>query len=279
MRGGGRMHHRWVLALSVVLSSAACDALESRTSFATIPKAPSISTLTSTAWTPIESPDATRIGETSSAQPVTETTTPSPNSPATLTPPTPTASSSETASLIESRTPTPTRFSTATGTRTPTPTLFFSPTGTRTPTPAPAVSPTVRPNPPYLRVPDEGAWLDPSGSWLFIWWADPAPCYTSITIDGPGGRRLGDDHVESTTIDYRYVYDTPEDLPADAVGRWAWYIDVICPTGSIRGGTRTFYFYIETPTPFFTRTPAPTPTPFFTPTGTRSPTPPPTPGP
>jgi hypothetical protein len=120
------------------------------------------------------------------------------------------------------------------------------------PSPTLDVSPTVRPNAPYLREPPDGAVLSqplPSQEWLFVWWADPDPCYTAIAIDGPGGRHLGDGHVESATVDYRYAYETTQNLPADAAGRWIWYVDVFCPTGSNRSGTRTFYFYLATPTP------------------------------
>ncbi len=299
------MHRRWPWASLVLLSCAACVGLESRTAFATNASAPPKATLTATAATrPSASPIVTLILATSAGEPAEQSPTASLNGPATVTPmevrATPSSNTpqgkSPTASPTRSRTPTPTPLFVLTGTQTPTP----SAVSTRTPTPG---TPTVGPNLLYYRVPDEGAILDARYSWLFIWWADPDPCFSAITINGPGGRRLGDSEVTSTSVDHRYVYDTPQDLPPDAVGAWHWYVDVFCPTGSIdgSGSPRTFYFFIETPTPFlsrtpgptatpfltrtptptpfFTRTPAPTPTPFSPPTGTSPPMATPTPGP
>ncbi|HKY84706.1 MAG TPA: CARDB domain-containing protein [Anaerolineales bacterium] len=107
----------------------------------------------------------------------------------------------------------------------------------------PTITPTSLPGPPQLSQPADGAVLPQPVSpeaWTFAWTARTGPCYGAITIDGPGGRRLGSNFVDWATTGYRYEYTAAEGLPDDALSPWQWYVDVICPLGSNRSETRTF---------------------------------------
>jgi hypothetical protein len=107
----------------------------------------------------------------------------------------------------------------------------------------PTITPTSLPGPPQLSQPADGAVLAQPVSpeaWTFTWTARTGPCYSAITIDGPGGRRLGSNYVDWATTGYRYEYTAAEVLPDDALSPWHWYVDVICPLGSNRSETRTF---------------------------------------
>jgi hypothetical protein len=195
----------------------------------------------------------------------TPTTTPPPtNSPTTTLAPTntPTATPETSPTMTPTSTPTNTPTNTAAPTNTPTSTNTPTTTPTLTLTDTPTPTPTSMPGPPQLFRPTDGAVLPQPVSpneWYFSWHARGGPCYCSISIGGPGGRRLGDDHI--TPLEgYKYRYTTDEYLPDDALGPWRWGVSVSCPLGSNRSETRTFWVE-PAPTPTSTPTPTITPVP------------------
>lgn len=126
-----------------------------------------------------------------------------------------------------------------------------TPTPASSPTVTPTVTPTSVPGPPILHYPPDGAVLPqpvPPNEWYFSWTARMGPCYSRIDIDGPGGRRLGEEYGPPP---YRYGselrYSTDEYLPDDALGPWHWGVGVICPLGGNHSEQRTFW--VE-PAPF-----------------------------
>ena len=144
-----------------------------------------------------------------------------------------------TPTLSPTVTPTPTHTLTPTTTSTPTITPDDMPTSTATPTITP--TPTSMPGPPHLIQPEDGAVLPQPVSpneWYFSWTARMGPCHGSISISGPGGRCLWDDHVP---YPYQYRYTTDEYLPDDAFGPWHWSVGVHCPLGNNYSETRTFW--------------------------------------
>lgn len=136
-------------------------------------------------------------------------------------------------------TPTPTHTWTPTPTSTPPPTPVNMPTSTSTPTRTP--TPTSMPGPPQLIQPEDGAVLPQPVSpneWYFSWSARMGPCYSWISIRGPGERCLQDYNIRNR---YEYRYTTDKYLPEDALGPWHWSVGVVCPMGSNYSATRTFW--------------------------------------
>ena len=111
---------------------------------------------------------------------------------------------------------------------------------TETPTPTVTPTPTSMPGPPYLLSPEEGAVMPqplPPGGWRFTWSAREGPCYSSVTISGPGGRWLSSGAVYPP---YSYTYTSAEPIPADALAPWEWWVAVSCPMGSSVSPRRAF---------------------------------------
>ncbi|MBN1659283.1 MAG: hypothetical protein JXA93_12835 [Anaerolineae bacterium] len=140
-------------------------------------------------------------------------------------------------------TPTPTH----TPSVTPTPSYTPSPTPegmpTYTPTPTASPTPTSMPGPPsYLR-PEDGAVIpqpvSPEG-WHFSWSARDGPCYSMISVRGPGNRCLSDGYVP---YPYEYRYQSSHFLPDDALGPWVWSVAVLCPLGSNQ--SEQYIFWVE----------------------------------
>ena len=138
--------------------------------------------------------------------------------------------------------------STPTSTITPTPPLYrvrldYIPSPTYTAPPTVTVTPTSMPGPPTLIAPAAGAVLPQPVSpnqWHFTWSARTGPCYSTINIDGPGGRHI------SAQVDYKpnyqYVYTQTETLPDDALTPWLWSVGVVCnQTDSNHSEIRSFF--------------------------------------
>ena len=147
----------------------------------------------------------------------------------------------------------------------PTPTEL-PPTGSLTASPNPRTyTPTSMPGPATLIAPADGATLPqpvaPS-QWTFSWSGRTGPCYSTITIQGPGGRRLGSGYIPwQNTQGYSYTYSTTEPLPDDALGPWAWFVEIHCPGGTSRSLTRTFRVAAGPPIPTTPAVTPPSPTP------------------
>ena len=153
---------------------------------------------------------------------------------------------------VPEATPTAQPQSVSTLTATPSPSvLAATPSSTAVTSATPiTATPTSFPGPPQLIEPADAAMLPqpvPPAEWVFSWMARDGPCYGAITIQGPGGRRLGSGYIDYHTIGYRYVYASTEVLPDDALGPWSWFVDVICPMGNNRSEIRTFWVATASP--------------------------------
>jgi len=154
------------------------------------------------------------------------------------------------------------------------PVLMFQSTPTATATVTP--TPTSMPGPPTLLQPANGALLPqpvPPDEWYFSWEAKRGPCSCTISIEGPGERKLG--AIVHWEVGYEYHYTTTQYLPADALAPWYWWVQVTCPGVINRSETRTFSVMpapTDTPTPTSTPTATFTPTPTATATATATPT-------
>lgn len=113
------------------------------------------------------------------------------------------------------------------------------PVATAAPTITP--TPTSMPGPPELLQPEDGALLPQPVApqfWYFVWSARDGPCHCYISIQGPGGLHISQDHIFTP---YEYRYTTDRFLPDDALGPWSWGVSVQCPLGSNYSESRTFW--------------------------------------
>jgi hypothetical protein len=112
---------------------------------------------------------------------------------------------------------------------------------TPTPTPSASPTPTSMPGPPSLSYPPDGALLPQPVSpneWHFSWSARTGPCYSGVSIHGPGYRCLG---VSNILWPYEFQYTSDRFLPDDALGPWTWSAFVQCPLGSNYSEVHTFW--------------------------------------
>lgn len=111
-----------------------------------------------------------------------------------------------------------------------------------TPSPTVTGTPTSMPGPPTLIAPAAGAVLPQPVSpnqWHFTWSARMGPCYSTINIDGPGGRHISA-QIDYLPNGYQYVYTQTETLPDNALTPWLWSVGVYCIGGDNLSESRSF---------------------------------------